>query len=154
MGQAVYVNASGGSTYSWSNGATGSNITLHPSTTTVYSVYITNANCCTGTGTIRLIVDTTCTATGVLSIYSEAGQSAVSPNPFTESATLNITGLAVAGTHEMKIFDVLGNEVRSIRFTGTELVIGRKDLDAGIYLYRIISEGGMFTTGKFVVGKL
>ncbi len=153
VGQTVYVNASGGITYSWSNGASGANITLHPTTTTVYSVFVTNANGCTGTSSITLIVDTSCTATGVSSIYPDPVQATIFPSPFNQSATLIMTGTGNL-EQEMKIFDMLGKEVRNVKFSGQELKLDRGSMMDGIYLYKIISKDQVIAAGKFIIGKL
>ncbi|MDX2280653.1 MAG: SdrD B-like domain-containing protein, partial [Saprospiraceae bacterium] len=50
-GQSTTLTASGGTSYTWSNGATTAAITVSPSTTTTYTVTVTNANNCTATAT-------------------------------------------------------------------------------------------------------
>jgi len=45
QGQSATLSASGGGTYVWSNGATGSNISVSPLATTLYCVTVSNGNC-------------------------------------------------------------------------------------------------------------
>ena len=81
------------------------------------------------------------------------------PNPFNESAVVILTGAEDLQSHEpgsyrMKIYDVLGNEMRSIHFAGKETTVARRDLSDGIYFYKIILLDGKIVSGKFVVAKL
>jgi len=57
QGQSANLTASGGGTYSWSNGATGASITVLPSVTTIYCVTVTNANSCTDISCVTVTVD-------------------------------------------------------------------------------------------------
>jgi hypothetical protein len=61
-GQSTVLTASGGDTYSWSTGQSGSTITVSPTTTTTYTVTATDDGC-TGTADITVIVDPSLTAT-------------------------------------------------------------------------------------------
>jgi gliding motility-associated-like protein len=54
-GDVVTLNASGGSTYAWSNGATSSGTTVNPGITTTYTV-VTTSGICTDTGTVKVTV--------------------------------------------------------------------------------------------------
>jgi hypothetical protein len=55
-GQSAILTASGGSSYLWSNGATGSSISVSPSSTTVYTVSVSGANGCTVTDDVVVTV--------------------------------------------------------------------------------------------------
>lgn len=44
-GTSITANATGGGTYAWSNGSTGSSITVSPTVTTTYTVTVTDNNC-------------------------------------------------------------------------------------------------------------
>ncbi|WP_227687062.1 T9SS type A sorting domain-containing protein [Spirosoma arboris] len=55
----VSLTASGGSSYKWSTGATGSVLTVSPATTTTYSVTVIGANGCTAVATQLIQVDKT-----------------------------------------------------------------------------------------------
>ena len=90
----------------------------------------------------------------------------IQPNPFNESAVIIITGVESASSHEIKIYDVLGNEVRTIHFTGTQTTIERGTLADGVYFYHLSplspfggAGGGRAggeageATGKFIISK-
>ena len=59
-GSSTTLTASGASSYTWSNGSTGSSITVSPTSTTTYTV--TGTNSCGGTGTASVTVTVNCFA--------------------------------------------------------------------------------------------
>jgi uncharacterized repeat protein (TIGR03803 family) len=63
QGQSTTLTASGGGTYKWSNFLTSSSITVTPSSTTTYSVTVTNADGCTAQKSVTVIVNLNPTAT-------------------------------------------------------------------------------------------
>ncbi|MBK7699430.1 MAG: hypothetical protein IPJ39_12210 [Saprospiraceae bacterium] len=56
-GSSTSLTASGGTSYVWSNGATGSSITVSPTATTTYNVTVTDVNGCDGTASKTVIVN-------------------------------------------------------------------------------------------------
>ena len=61
IGQSAALSATGGGTYVWSDGQSGSPVTVTPATTTTYTVTVTN-NGCTGTAEVTVTVNTTTAA--------------------------------------------------------------------------------------------
>lgn len=55
-GQQATISASGGTTYQWSDGQSGSSITVSPGTTTTYTVTVTDANGCSDTTSVLVTV--------------------------------------------------------------------------------------------------
>jgi hypothetical protein len=56
-GQTTLLKATGGTTYSWSNGKNTDTTTVSPTTTTDYIVTVTNAQSCTAKDTVKVIVN-------------------------------------------------------------------------------------------------
>lgn len=56
-GDTTTVTASGGTSYAWSNGPTTAGQNLNPSTTTSYTVTVTDNNTCENTGSINIVVN-------------------------------------------------------------------------------------------------
>ena len=56
IGSSTIISASGANTYSWSNGMSGSQITVSPTNTTTYTVTGTNTFNCSNTATINITV--------------------------------------------------------------------------------------------------
>jgi len=70
------------------------------------------------------------------------------PNPFTSETTLSFsTELKDAA---IIISDVLGKEIRTVRFTGRRFTIYKNELDPGIYFVSVRT-GKEFFTGKIVI---
>lgn len=74
----------------------------------------------------------------------------VSPNPFFESTSFEITG-TVFDVVEFRLFDVAGRLIRTDRFRGNNYDFYRRSLPGGLYLYRMESEGKIIATGKVVI---
>lgn len=76
------------------------------------------------------------------------------PNPFSETATVEIPDEA-SGRYELKLFDMIGNEIRSIRANEPtnkhkqSFDIKRDDLVQGIYFIELLGEKNYF--GKLMV---
>jgi hypothetical protein len=69
IGSSVTLNASGGTTYLWSNGGTGSSIFVYPSVNTLYTVSavtVINNMSCNSTGSVNLTINPNPTVTAVL----------------------------------------------------------------------------------------
>jgi gliding motility-associated-like protein len=117
-GQSTTLNASGGSTFTWSNGMSGSSITVSPSTTTTYTVTVTNANGCTDTDQVTVTVNplpnafagndltvcnggsTTITATGGVSYFWSGGLGA--------GASHTLTNITSNATYTVTVTDANG----------------------------------------------
>jgi hypothetical protein len=56
-GSSVTLNASGGSSYLWSDGTTSSSVVVNPAHTTVYSVYISTGPDCHALASVKVTVD-------------------------------------------------------------------------------------------------
>ncbi|MBI3502598.1 MAG: T9SS type A sorting domain-containing protein [Bacteroidetes bacterium] len=153
-GYPAYMTASGGVSYSWNTGQTTASVTVYPTVTTTYTVWVTDANGCTGTTTMTIIVNNC--STGIATINSSSLQTSIYPNPFSETATLQITNGELRNMN-LKIYDVIGKEmnvdiIRTPMAIGADsFVISRSGLPTGIYFYRIVSEGENIAVGKLVV---
>ncbi len=74
------------------------------------------------------------------------------PNPFITSATVKITGATIDPASSFFIvYDLSGREVQSQQVTSNEFQFNRNELSAGVYIYRIISDGNVVADGKLVI---
>lgn len=117
VGQSVTLQASGGVTYQWSNGQTTSSISVNPSTTTTYTVTVTDASGCPDTAQVTVSIipppiinvpsaqticngqSVTLNATGGISYqWSPTGDttSSITVSP-ASSTTYQVTGTNTAG---------------------------------------------------------
>ncbi len=91
----------------------------------------------------------TVTTTGVEYVNANPLNVKVQPNPFSETAVLNFTNFT-GETYTLDLSDMNGNLIRTYSTTSNFVNIDRKDMPAGIYLYRLTGTSGS-QTGKFVI---
>lgn len=72
------------------------------------------------------------------------------PNPMTESAIIQLP--EDAGTVDLILYDVLGNQIRAIRdIRENQITIERGNLPTGMYVYHLENEAGKLFSGKILV---
>ena len=76
-----------------------------------------------------------------VSIKEEAQNNfSIYPNPFTSQTTISFN--EEQKNTLIRIRDILGKEIKTIKFNGKQLIIDRGEMQAGIYFVRVISEKG------------
>lgn len=89
--------------------------------------------------------------TGTEDVLVENARVRVYPNPFENSATLDVTGLEVNHL-ELEITDTQGRVQRRQQSSGNaQLQINRGDLLPGLYFYRLSADGQLLNAGKLVI---
>jgi hypothetical protein len=82
------------------------------------------------------------------------------PNPFSTSATIEIKGATINGEVEMKVYDMVGREVKrgllvpnaqTTTPSGMQFTIDRNDLSNGMYFYKLTNRNGIIGSGKFSI---
>ena len=78
--------------------------------------------------------------------------STIYPNPFSNSATLEITNPSqnFVGC-DLRLFDILGKEIRKQEIKSEKTEIQKGDLPNGIYFYQVKNSKEVFASGKLVV---
>jgi hypothetical protein len=142
-GDAVTLNASGASTYTWMPGNLGgSPVNATPFVTTTYTVNGTDGNGCVGTQTLMIQVNI---CTGMMENGAEAIMFSVFPNPASDYVSLfypsnNNTDLKV------QVIDALGKLIseRSHTFSKSSpsLQINVSEVAKGTYFLKLISKSG------------
>ncbi len=108
----------------------------------------------------NMVYDTTILGIGKPIIYDNHYDIKVYPNPFSTSTTLVIASGAKQSLEYIQIilYDVLGGkiEIASQKFAITangkaEIKIDRRNLQSGMYFYKLTNEGGIIGSGKFVI---
>lgn len=75
-----------------------------------------------------------------------------SPNPFHDYTVLKINSPKNLGKCHLEIYNVIGERIREINFYNkNEIVIERINLREGIYIFKLMSEKELITTGKLIV---
>jgi len=75
----------------------------------------------------------------------------VSPNPFGETARLEVKGLDSALPIHLQVIDLQGEIVRDETSAGTTILLKKGSLPAGMYLFKIDQKGALVGSGKLVV---
>ncbi len=76
-------------------------------------------------------------------------QLSIYPNPFTSQTTIAFK--EDVKNAEIKIIDMLGKEVKSIYFTGKQLIIEKGEMQAGIYFVQVIDDNNNKVNRKIVI---
>lgn len=88
---------------------------------------------------------------GINEITAATHSAVVMPNPFSDQATLNLKDAQITNG-KMEIYDVLGNKVRQVEnLSGSNFIINREGLPAGIYFYMLSEKNALIATGKISV---
>jgi hypothetical protein len=134
VGQNVNISVAGAATYLWSNGATGSVISI-PATNTVLSVTGFSAGC-TNSGSISI---TAIECTGLPS--SPAEGFTIRPNPCRDYIFMEGT----AEMYSLELVSPLGVVLKQQDLSGPEAEIDLRDLSPGTYLIRLRGNRGALT---------
>jgi uncharacterized repeat protein (TIGR01451 family) len=87
---------------------------------------------------------------GSLEVSELGVQVAVFPNPFYETATVELDGWQGRGG-TFVLFDMNGRAVLQKEFIGEKITLERGEIPAGIYFFKIENEGKIIGSGKVVV---
>ncbi|MBC7861551.1 MAG: DUF3494 domain-containing protein [Bacteroidia bacterium] len=86
-----------------------------------------------------------------LSLTNE--QVSLYPNPFTTSSTISISNTLLLNKAEVRLYNVLGEEVISAGLTQKLTVLETGNLPAGIYFYRVIGDNRTIQSGRIISQK-
>ena len=156
LGDSTKLTASGGTNYVWSNNSSATSITVHPTSTTTYSVTATNSYGCKGMASQTITLKTNCT-TGILQIgYEIGGNMIVYPNPAGNNVTLSYE-LSRNSNVEILVYDLLGKEIMQVvneKQTSGEHRLNLNTIlfQNGIYFVRMNVDGEQLTQ-KLIINK-
>jgi len=142
----ILYTTKGGSDYLWSlGGSTADSLIITTTGTYTLTMSSPDGSC---TSTVSKTVSTLCPTTAINKKNNFVGCS-VFPNPFTSQTTI-VFNKEIKNA-SLKIFDVVGNEVRNINFSGSQILIEKEDLNKGIYFINVISENEVIANEKIVI---
>lgn len=75
----------------------------------------------------------------------------VHPNPFFESATIEIVGELYDDEITFELYDLYGQLIRRNYFKGQHIMFYRNHLPSGMYVFRLESKGQQISSGKLMV---
>ncbi len=76
------------------------------------------------------------------------------PNPSSETTTISISHNVILSKAVIHIFDVIGNEVKTLDIYEHEYVFKNANLSNGVYFYKIINNGKQISDGKLIIKKI
>jgi hypothetical protein len=89
--------------------------------------------------------------TYVHSVAHPGGRVIIFPNPFTDHTHVVIP-FNLSGGITIQVFNDLGRLVmKEHDMKGQDLIIGRNNLQSGIYFFKILDDGKIISTGKLIV---
>ncbi|MBS1636388.1 MAG: T9SS type A sorting domain-containing protein [Bacteroidetes bacterium] len=142
-GANVTLNGSGASTYTWTGGAT-DNTPFAPAATDTYTVTGADANGCTGTATVSVVVST---CTGINGLSSAPNAIVLYPNP--GHAVFTVSSHGLPATAVVEIYNNLGKLVYSENLTQENQLI-QANLANGIYFVKVTDKGTVLSVHKFI----
>jgi hypothetical protein len=110
-----------------------------------YYIRIVNEN---GTAGMRANVCVNVTSVGISEIKNDR-MFIISPNPFSSGTTLTFEKEMVNGI--LAITDVLGKQIKTINFSGNELIVEKGEMKPGIYFAQITDEKKNILTKKIII---
>jgi hypothetical protein len=91
-----------------------------------------------------------CAALGIQSLNSTLEAVTIYPNPFGKSTTLIVNDESQIINCELKIYNVLGEEVMSSIITKQTTILATGNLSPGVYFYRVTGNDKLIQSGKLV----
>jgi len=74
------------------------------------------------------------------------------PNPFNNSATINIDATIKLNSASIVVYDILGKEIKTINnISNNNITLEKGELPTGIYFYKLINNQITVSTGKFMI---
>jgi hypothetical protein len=95
------------------------------------------------------VIETFCVNTVSLEENQLENGFEIFPNPFTSEAKI-VFNIPQTNT-KIQLLDVLGKEIQSVSFSGTEFTIYRESLSASMYFVQITDASGKVATRKIVL---
>lgn len=145
IGQSATLNASGGSSYTWNPGGTGSVIVVSPTVNSTYTISVVDANTCTNTAFFTQSV-TVCS--GIANYTSDKIHFELSPNPSSNYVSINLSSLT--GNYELEIRDLTGKSLMNEKITEINSKINISSLSEGIYFVSLKEEGKTLAVKKLI----
>ena len=136
-GQSITLTAANGSSYSWSNGQTGSSVTVSPSQTTTYTV--TTNSPCVSTASITVTVDP-CLG---INENDQDDLLVLYPNPTNSSMT--IEGENLINYQHVELRDVTGRLILIEDVSGSKMNINLSEVANGNYIIHILGTENSIT---------
>lgn len=102
------------------------------------------------TNAITSTMLSTCTQTGITPSNTDNKKVTIYPNPFTASINIMINELAGIKNCEVKIYNILGEQVLYRLITNPSTTLETDNLPSGIYFYKVNGDNKTIQSGKLI----
>ncbi len=91
-----------------------------------------------------------CSSTGITSFENTNEAVLIYPNPFSTSATITINNIAQIKNCELKMYNVLGEQIMNNSIANQTTTLDTSNLPSGVYFYKVIGNNKTIQAGKLV----
>jgi len=126
-------------------GAFNTGVTLNGRALTTFGSLTTNA--------VTTTMVSTCTPTVIDPATGLNKTITIYPNPFSHSINIMVNDLSQIKNCEVRIYNILGEQVNHTIITKTSTTIGTGNLPSGIYFYKVNGNNKTIQSGKLVSSK-
>lgn len=91
-----------------------------------------------------------CWTVGVAPVNATNNVATVYPNPFSNSLTIEVTNVSDINTSELRIYNMVGEEIMMVPITKGSTSVSTTDLPSGMYFYKITSNNKVLQSGKLI----
>lgn len=91
-----------------------------------------------------------CTGTGNASLENTNHAVSIYPNPFTNSMVITVNDVSQIKNCELRIYNILGVEVKNILITKQITTLETSNFPTGIYFYKMIGNNKPIQSGKLI----
>lgn len=102
---------------------------------------------------IATMIPSNCGSVGIRNMEAENNSVSIYPNPFNTSTTIVLKDASKINKAEVKMYNVLGEEVLSEMLLKQSNTFETGNLPAGIYVYKIISNNVTIQSGRLISNK-
>jgi hypothetical protein len=99
---------------------------------------------------VASLLPTNCATLAVQQIEATNEAVTIYPNPFNASATVTVNNASQINQCELRIYNVLGDEVMNVALAQKTTTIDTNVLPAGIYFYTIIDHNEIIQSGRLI----
>ena len=104
----------------------------------------------TAANVVAPLIPSFCSGVSVPSTVLASDAVLIYPNPFNTYTTLRLNDLLMINNAELKIYNILGKELKYTIIVNSETTIKMSDFPSGIYYYEVISRGSIVQSGKLI----
>jgi hypothetical protein len=102
------------------------------------------------TNAVTTTMTPNCTETGNASLENTNHAVSIYPNPFTNSMVITVNDVSQIKNCELRIYNILGVEVKNIPITKQITTLETSNFPSGIYFYKMIGNNKTIQSGKLI----